>query len=585
MDLSTSFRTDVCGTLTAADEGRTVTVCGWVDRRREHGEHLAFIDLRDYTGVVQCVVDEKHDLRSEFVARMTGTVRRRPDDTANPGLATGEIEIDVSEIEVLATAEPPPFPMNDRTDVDETIRLKHRYVDLRKERMQRNLRLRAKVNSAIRTGMEEQGFVEVETPMLIASTPEGARDFVVPSRKEPGSFYALPQSPQLFKQLCMVGGIDRYYQIARCLRDEDLRADRQFEFMQLDAEMTFVSQDDVFAAISHAVANAAEAVTGERPTEFPRMTWLEAQERFGSDKPDTRFGMELVELTPIFEGTEARVFQAPCVKGIKMDGGVEALSRNQIDALVETCQRWGAKGLAWMKVIDGESGPALDAGVAKFLSADESTQVITALEAQPGDMVFLVADERRLVRHVLGLLRLELGKPPVNEGGLNFLWIVDFPLFEAIGDGGKPIPAHHPFTMPHEEDWDLLDETGEALLDVRSQSYDLVLNGWELGSGSIRINRPDIQNRIFELLGISEEERQMKFGFLLDAFRFGAPPHGGFAFGMDRLVALLAGETNIREVIAFPKTQSGADPLTNAPTPIDDGHLDELGLRVLPPAT
>lgn len=585
MDLSTSFRTDVCGTLTAADEGRTVTICGWVDRRREHGEHLAFIDLRDYTGVVQCVVDEKHDLRSEFVARMTGTVRRRPDDTANPGLATGEIEIDVSEIEVLATAEPPPFPMNDRTDVDETIRLKHRYVDLRKERMQRNLRLRAKVNSAIRTGMEEQGFVEVETPMLIASTPEGARDFVVPSRKEPGSFYALPQSPQLFKQLCMVGGIDRYYQIARCLRDEDLRADRQFEFMQLDAEMTFVSQDDVFAAISHAVANAAEAVTGERPTEFPRMTWLDAQERFGSDKPDTRFGMELVELTPVFEGTEARVFQAPCVKGIKMDGGVEALSRNQIDALVETCQRWGAKGLAWMKVIDGESGPALDAGVAKFLSADESTQVITALEAQPGDMVFLVADERRLVRHVLGLLRLELGKPPVNEGGLNFLWIVDFPLFEAIGDGGKPIPAHHPFTMPHEDDWDLLDETGEALLDVRSQSYDLVLNGWELGSGSIRINRPDIQNRIFELLGISEEERQMKFGFLLDAFRFGAPPHGGFAFGMDRLVALLAGETNIREVIAFPKTQSGADPLTNAPTPIDDGHLDELGLRVLPPAT
>ena len=584
-DHTTSMRTDMCGQLTAADAGRTVSVCGWVDRRREHGEHLAFIDLRDRTGVVQCVVNSSHDLRSEYVAKMTGEVRLRPDDTANRDLATGEIEIEVVEIEILAEAEPPPFPLDERTEVDETIRLRHRYVDLRKQRMQNNLRTRAAVNSAVRRGMEEQGFVEVETPMLIASTPEGARDFVVPSRKEPGSFYALPQSPQLFKQLCMVGGVDRYYQIARCLRDEDLRADRQFEFMQLDAEMSFVDQEDVFTAIGHAVANAAEAVTGERPTEFARMTWLEAQERYGSDKPDTRFGMELVELTPIFEGTEARVFQAPCVKGIRMEGGVEALSRNQIDALVETCQRWGAKGLAWMKVIDGESGPALDAGVAKFLSADESSQVIAALEAQPGDMVFLVADERRLVRHVLGLLRLELGKPPVNEGGLNFLWVVDFPLFETIADNGKPIPAHHPFTMPHEDDWDLLDGSGEDLLKVRSQAYDLVLNGWELGSGSIRINRSDVQNRIFELLGIGEEERQAKFGFFIDAFRYGAPPHGGFAFGLDRLTALLAGETNIREVIAFPKTQSGADPLTNAPSPIDDGHLEELGIRVLPPST
>lgn len=584
-DLTTSMRTDMCGYFTAADAGRTVSVCGWVDRRREHGEHLAFIDLRDHTGVVQCVVNSSHDLRSEYVARMTGEVRLRPDDTANPDLATGEIEIEVLDIEILAEAEPPPFPLDERTDVDETIRLRHRYVDLRKGRMQRNLRTRALVNSAVRRGMEEQGFVEVETPMLIASTPEGARDFVVPSRKEPGSFYALPQSPQLFKQLCMVGGIDRYYQIARCLRDEDLRADRQFEFMQLDAEMSFVNQEDVFTAIGHAVANAAEAVTGDRPTAFPRMTWLEAQERFGSDKPDTRFGMELVELTPIFDGTEARVFQAPCVKGIRMEGGVEALSRNQIDALVETCQRWGAKGLAWMKVIDGDSGPVLDAGVAKFLSPAESTAVIDALDAAPGDMVFLVADVRRVVRHVLGLLRLELGKPPVNEGGLNFLWIVDFPLFETIADNGMPVPAHHPFTMPHKDDWGLLEQTGEALLEVRSQSYDLVLNGWELGSGSIRINRFDVQNRIFELLGIGVEERQAKFGFFIDAFKYGAPPHGGFAFGLDRLVALLAGETNIREVIAFPKTQSGADPLTNAPSQIDAGHLDELGLRVLPPAT
>ena len=585
MDLTTSMRTDMCGQLTAADAGRTVSVCGWVATRREHGENLAFIDLRDRTGIVQCVVNGSHDLRSEYVAKMTGQVRLRPDDTANKELPTGEIEIEITDIEILATAEPPPFPLDERTEVDETIRLRHRYIDLRKNRMQTNLRTRAAVNGAIRRGMEEQGFVEIETPMLIASTPEGARDFVVPSRKEPGAFYALPQSPQLFKQLCMVGGIDRYYQIARCLRDEDLRADRQFEFMQLDAEMSFVDQEDVFAVISHTVASATEAVTGERPTEFPRITWLEAQERFGSDKPDTRFGMELVELTPIFEDTEARVFKAPCVKGIRMEGGMEALSRNQVDALVETCQLWGAKGLAWMKVIDGESGPVLDAGVAKFLSADESSQVVAALEAQPGDMVFLVADERRLVRHVLGLLRLELGRPPVNEGGLNFLWVVDFPLFESINDSGKPVPSHHPFTMPHEDDWALLDEEGEALLDVRSQAYDLVLNGWELGSGSIRINRPDIQNRIFELLGIGEEERNAKFGFLLDAFRFGAPPHGGFAFGIDRITALLVGETNIREVIAFPKTQSGSDPLTDAPSAIDSAHLEELGLRVLPPAT
>ena len=585
MDLTTSMRTDMCGQLTAADAGHTVSVCGWVATRREHGENLAFIDLRDRTGIVQCVVNGSHDLRSEYVAKMTGQVRLRPDDTANKELPTGEIEIEITDIEILATAEPPPFPLDERTEVDETIRLRHRYIDLRKNRMQTNLRTRAAVNGAIRRGMEEQGFVEIETPMLIASTPEGARDFVVPSRKEPGAFYALPQSPQLFKQLCMVGGIDRYYQIARCLRDEDLRADRQFEFMQLDAEMSFVDQEDVFAVISHTVASATEAVTGERPTEFPRITWLEAQERFGSDKPDTRFGMELVELTPIFEDTEARVFKAPCVKGIRMEGGMEALSRNQVDALVETCQLWGAKGLAWMKVIDGESGPVLDAGVAKFLSADESSQVVAALEAQPGDMVFLVADERRLVRHVLGLLRLELGRPPVNEGGLNFLWVVDFPLFESINDNGKPVPSHHPFTMPHEDDWALLDEEGEALLDVRSQAYDLVLNGWELGSGSIRINRPDIQNRIFELLGIGEEERNAKFGFLLDAFRFGAPPHGGFAFGIDRITALLVGETNIREVIAFPKTQSGSDPLTDAPSAIDSAHLEELGLRVLPPAT
>ena len=594
---ATSMRTDLCGRLGPDDAGRAVTLCGWVDRRREHSEHLAFVDLRDHTGIVQCVVDGARDLRSEYVVRITGTVRVRPEGTANPALTTGEIEVHDCEVEVLSQAEPPPFPLDERTDVDETLRLRHRYVDLRRPRMQRNLRARAAVNRAIRAVMDSQGFVEVETPMLIASTPEGARDFVVPSRKEPGSFYALPQSPQIFKQLTMVGGVDRYYQIARCLRDEDLRADRQFEFSQLDVEASFVDRDDVLGFVTRAVAAATVEVTGHDPGQFDRMTWHDAMERFGSDKPDTRFGMELVELTPIFAGTKARVFQAPCVKGICLSGGTELLPRSRIDELVATCQRWGAKGLAWMRVVAADAaagnadagGSTLDGGVAKFLSPVEAAAVIEALEARPGDMVFLVADERPLVRHVLGLLRLELGRPPVNDGRFNYLWVLDFPLFEGLNADGEPIPSHHPFTMPHDDDLPALmladgPPTGEALLGIRSQAYDLVLNGWELGSGSVRIHRRDIQQRIFDVLGIEPADAQERFGFLLDAFRYGAPPHAGFAVGLDRLAALLVGEENIREVIAFPKTQSGADPLTDAPSPIADAHLQELGLRVLPPA-
>jgi aspartyl-tRNA synthetase len=572
------MRTDRCGDLRADDVDRSVTLCGWVDRRREHGEHLAFIDLRDRSGVVQLVIDGAHDLRSEYVLQVTGNVRLRPNDTANQALPTGAIEIDVAEVTILSTSDPLPFPLDDRTEVDEVLRLRHRYLDLRRSRMQRNLEVRARVNSAVRTAMEEQGFIEVETPMLIASTPEGARDFVVPSRKEPGSFYALPQSPQLFKQLCMVGGIDRYYQIARCLRDEDLRADRQFEFMQLDAEASFVSQDDVLAFISHAVAAAAEAITGERLGEIPRMSWLEAMERFGTDKPDIRFGMELVELTEVFAGTEFRAFQAPCVKGIRVPGGAET-SRNRLDEITDQCRSWGAKGLVWMKVTeDGLNSP-----VAKFLTDDEQSALAAAMDAEVGDLILIVADERRAARHILGLLRIELGRPPVTEGGLHFLWVVDFPLFEGMDDAGNPIPAHHPFTMPHPDDMDALDR-GD-LLDVRSQAYDLVLNGWELGSGSVRIHQREVQEQVFGILGIGAEEAQSKFGFLLDAFRYGPPPHAGFAFGMDRLTAILAGEENIREVIAYPKTQSGADPLTGAPTAIDDRQLEELGLRVLPPAS
>ena len=578
---SLPMRTDHCGTLRSDDIGRRVAVCGWVARRREHGEHLAFIDLRDHTGLLQCVVDGSHVLRSEYVVRVVGTVRARPEGTDNANLATGSVELGECEVEVLNAAEPPPFQLDERVDVDEMVRLAHRYVDLRTDRMQRNLRVRAKVNAALRGAMDAQGFVEVETPMLIASTPEGARDFVVPSRLSPGRFYALPQSPQLFKQLCMVGGIDRYYQIARCLRDEDLRADRQFEFMQLDVEASFVSQDEVLAFISTAVTAAVETVDGEAPGDIPQITWLEAQERFGSDKPDIRFGMELTELTPIFAATGFNAFKAPCVKGIRVPGAGD-LSRSRLDDLTDRAKRWGAKGLVWMRVRDGGE---LESPVAKFLSADELQGLVTATDAEAGDLLLLVADERPKVRHVLGLLRLELGRPPVTEGGLRFLWVVDFPLFEALGEGGRPVPAHHPFTMPHADDVHLLDSSDPVdLLKVRSQAYDLVLNGWELGSGSVRIHRADIQQRIFGLLGIAPDDAQERFGFLLDAFRYGAPPHAGFAFGIDRLTALLAGEDNIREVIAFPKTQSGTDPLTHAPTDIDPRHLDELGLRLLPRA-
>ena len=572
------LRTHWAGELRPAHVGETVSLCGWVARRREHGEHLAFLDLRDREGVVQCVIDGTVDVRNEWVVRVTGVVRARPEGTANPDLATGEVELGDCRVEVLNTAETPPFPVDGRVDTDETVRIRHRYVDLRNERMLRNLRARAAANSAIRRSMEAQGFVEIETPMLIASTPEGARDFVVPSRLHPGSFYALPQSPQLFKQLTMVGGIDRYYQIARCLRDEDLRADRQFEFMQLDVEASFVGQEDVLAFVSDAVSAATAAVTGVEVSDMPRITWHDAMERYGSDKPDIRFGMELVELTEVFAATGFKAFAGQTVKGICVPGGAE-LSRKRLDELTDAAKRWGAKGLVWMRVQDD----ALDSPVAKFLSDDELAGIRSALDPKTGDLLLLVADHRHVVRHVLGLLRLELGRPPVTEGGLHFLWVVDFPLFEGLSDAGSPVPAHHPFTMPHDDDLDLLASDDPAdLLRVRSQAYDLVLNGWELGSGSVRIHRSDVQQTIFGLLGIGEDEARVKFGFLLDAFRYGAPPHAGFAFGIDRLVALLVGEENIREVIAFPKTQSGADPLTNAPTPIDPGFLDELGLRLLP---
>jgi aspartyl-tRNA synthetase len=578
---STSMRTHQCGEPRPEHVGQTVSLCGWVARRREHGEHLAFVDLRDHSGIVQCVVDNDVDVRSEYVVRITGVVRARPEGTVNPNLPTGEVEVGDCTVEVLRRADPPPFPIDQRADeVDEGIRLQYRFLDLRRERMQRNLRIRATVNSAVRRSMEAQGFVEVETPMLVPSTPEGAREFLVPARKEPGSFYALPQSPQLFKQLLMVAGVDRYYQIARCLRDEDLRADRQYEFMQLDMEMSFVGQDDVLDAVSEAVLSAAEAVTGERPAPIGRITWREAMDRYGVDKPDLRFGMELVELTDVFAATEFKAFAgAGAIKAIRVAGRAEDFGRNQLDKLTDRAKQLGAKGLVWLKT----TADGFDSPVAKFLSDEEQGAVRDRLGAEPGDLVLVVADEWATTCEVLGQLRNDLGRPPVHEGPYRYVWVVEFPLFVGIDrESGRPKPGHHPFCMPHPED---LDRLGSDPMSVRALAYDLVLNGWELGSGSIRIHDSDLQRRVFEELGIGEDEANRKFGFFLNPFEYGAPPHGGFAFGVDRLVAILAGEENIREIIAFPKTQSGADPMTNAPSPADPKQLAELGLRVLPPAT
>jgi aspartyl-tRNA synthetase len=572
----TAMRSHLCGVLRPDAVGTEVRLCGWVARRREHGEHLAFVDLRDHSGIVQCVIDHATDVRSEWVIAVTGTLRLRPEGTVNPDLGTGEVEVGDCRVEVLNEAEPPPFSVDDRAESDEPVRLRYRYVDLRRPRMQRNLRLRARVNTALRAAMVRQGFVEVETPLLWAPTPEGSREFSVPSRLHHGSFYALPQSPQLAKQLLMVGGFDRYFQIARCLRDEDLRADRQFEFSQLDLECSFASQDDVMAFVSEAVLDAAEAATGDRPPPIERMTWADALDRYGTDKPDLRFGMELVDLTPTFAATEVRAFSSPTVKAIVVPGGA-TFPRSKLDELTEQAKKAGAAGLAWFRVTDG---PGLDGPLARHLAEAESIGLLEATTAAPGDLVLAVSDEYRTACEVLGLLRSTLGSPPVSQGPHRYVWVIDFPMFEGYGADGHPQAAHHPFTMPYPEDLPKL--TSDPLA-VRSQAYDLVLNGWELGSGSVRIHRSDIQSEVFAALGISDEEAEARFGFLLGAFRYGAPPHAGFAVGVDRLAAVLAGEENIREVIAYPKTQSGADLLTGAPAPLPPASLAELGIRVVVP--
>ncbi|HEY5304516.1 MAG TPA: aspartate--tRNA ligase [Acidimicrobiales bacterium] len=571
---ATSLRDLLCGSVNASMIGTTVSVCGWVAKRREHGEHLAFLDLRDYSGLVQAVVEGSVDVRGEYVVRVTGMVSRRPEGTVNDRLSTGEVELTECEVEVLSSAESPPFQIDERSDVDEQVRLKYRYIDLRREKMQRNLRLRAVVNATLRRAMERQGFCEVETPLLWAPTPEGAREFVVPSRLHPGEFYVLPQSPQIAKQLLMVGGFDRYFQIARCLRDEDLRADRQFEFTQLDVEASFVTQEDIFAFVSEAVLDAAEAATGERPAPISTMRWSDALANYGTDKPDLRFGMTLHDLSAAFAKTQVKAFSAPTIKAMRVPGGAE-FTRSRLDALTDQAKALGAKGLAWFRV----TSEGLDSPLARFLDESEAAAIAATDGAEVGDLVLIVADDYALASKVLGALRLVIGAPPVSEGPHHYVWITEFPLFEGVDEDGHLQAAHHPFTMPHLYDLDLIDTDP---LKVRSQSYDLVLNGWELGSGSVRIHRADIQSRVFAALGISEDEAASRFGFLLGAFKYGAPPHAGFAVGIDRLVAIFAGEDNIREVIAFPKTQSGTDLMTSAPKNITERQIRELRLKFSP---
>jgi len=573
---ATSLRDLMCASVNESHVGTSVTVCGWVAKRREHGEHLAFIDIRDRSGLVQAVVPGSVDVRSEYVVRVTGQVTLRPEGTINDKLATGRVELTDCVVEVLSAAEPPPFQLDDRIEIDEQVRLRYRYLDLRRESMQRNLRLRAKVNATLRAAMTAQDFTEVETPLLWAPTPEGAREFVVPSRLHPGEFYVLPQSPQIAKQLMMVGGFDRYFQIARCMRDEDLRADRQFEFTQLDIEASFVTQEDIMGFISKAVLDAAEVATGERPTTIDSMTWAQALDLYGTDKPDLRFGMVLQDLSETFATTEVKAFSAPTVKAMRVPAGA-SFSRSKLDELTEQAKSLGAKGLAWFRVTD----EGLDSPLVRFLNDDEAEAIRRVDNAEVGDLILIVSDEYVEACRVLGSLRVAIGAPPVSQGPHRYLWVTEFPMFEGVDEDGNLQAAHHPFTMPHYDDLDLI-ETDP--LKVRSQAYDLVLNGWELGSGSVRIHRADIQSRIFAALGISAEEAENRFGFLLGAFKYGAPPHAGFAFGIDRLVAIFAGEENIREVIAFPKTQSGTDLMSGAPKMITERQVRDLRIKIQPKA-
>ncbi|MEN2993788.1 MAG: aspartate--tRNA ligase [Thermodesulfovibrio sp.] len=591
------FRDKYCAEVKEEDIGKQLSLCGWVFRRRDHGG-LIFVDLRDKTGVIQIVFNPEfsadahkkaHTLRSEYVIAVKGILRRRPEGTENPALKTGNVELWVNELEILNISKPLPFQLDEADEINELIRLKYRYLDLRRQQMQRNILLRHRITMTARNFLDSKGFIEIETPMLTKSTPEGARDFLVPSRLNPGTFYALPQSPQLFKQILMIAGFDKYFQIVRCFRDEDLRADRQPEFTQIDLEMSFVKPEDVIDVVEEMLFKCfKEVLDVDIKIPFKRLTYEEAINKYGSDKPDLRFGLEICNVTEIVKNSQFKVFLDTIEKGGVVKAicgkGLGNLSRSEIDKLVSLAQSFGAKGLAWIRVKNGFDSP-----IVKFFPESAIREIAEILEVETGDMILFIADKNEIANEVLGRLRLEIAeKAKLKKEGFYFVWIVDFPLFEWDEEEKRFVSMHHPFTSPKDEDIEkLLNMPEEAfrdpqspVKDIKAKAYDIVVNGYELGGGSIRIHKPDIQEQIFRILGISEEDIKRRFGFFVEALKYGAPPHGGIALGLDRLVMIMTGADSLRDVIAFPKTQKAFCPLSEAPSEVDLRQLRELHIKL-----